>query len=46
MTPNDISTITGYTALTVVSPLMYGDDRKDQDRALWYGPGQIACVCD
>jgi hypothetical protein len=46
MTPNNISTTTGYMALTVVSPLMFGDDRKDQDRALWYGPGQVACVCD
>jgi serine/threonine protein phosphatase PrpC len=46
MTLNNISTTTGYAALTVVSPLMFGDDRKDQDRALWNGPGQTACVCD
>ena len=46
MTLNNIAATRGYTALTVVSPMMFGDDRKDQDRALWYGPGRIACVCD
>ncbi len=35
-----------YTALRIVSPLMFGEDEKDQDRARWYGPGQIVCVCD
>lgn len=46
MTPNNILITTDYKALTVVSPLMFGDDRKDQDRARWYGSGQIACVSD
>jgi len=45
-TPDNISTTAGYTALTIVSPLMFGDDSKDQDRALWDGPGQVGCVCD
>lgn len=35
-----------FHALKVVSPLMFGDDKKDQDRARWFEPGQIACVCD
>ena len=35
-----------YAALTIVSPMMFGEDEKDQDRARWYGPGQIACICD
>jgi len=26
--------------------MMFGEDEKDQDRARWYGPGRIACVCD
>jgi len=45
-TPDNISTTAGYTALTIVSPLMFGDDSKDQDRALWDGSGQVGCVCD
>ena len=35
-----------YDALTIVSPMMFGEDEKDQDRARWYRHGQIACVCD
>ena len=35
-----------YSALTVVSPMMDGDEKKDQDRARWYGPDQVGCVCD
>jgi len=35
-----------YTAVKVVSPMMFGDEKKDQDRARWHGPGQVACVCD
>ena len=46
MIPNGILTETCYTALTIESPMMFGDDRKDQDRAKWDGPGQVACVCD
>jgi len=26
--------------------MMLGDETKDQDRARWFEPGQIACVCD
>jgi len=35
-----------YTGLVIVSPMMFGEDEKDQDRARWFGPGQIGCVCD
>lgn len=35
-----------YAALTVVSPMVDGDDKKDQDRARFFEPGQSACVCD
>lgn len=45
-TPDNISSTAGYTALTIVSPLMFGDDSKDQDRACWDGLGQVGCVCD
>lgn len=26
--------------------MLFGEAEKDQDRARWYGPDQIACVCD
>ena len=39
-------TANAYAALAIVSPMMFGEDEKDQDRARWYGPGQRACVCD
>lgn len=39
-------TVNSYTALTIVSAMMFGEDSKDQDRARWYGPGQVGCVCD
>jgi len=45
MYPNIISTTT-YEALTIVSQMMFGGDKKDQDRARWSEPCQIACVCD
>ena len=35
-----------YDALVVVSPMHFGEDQKDQDRARWCGPRQIACDCD
>ena len=35
-----------YDALVVVSPMQLGDDQKNQDRARWSGPGQVADVCD
>ena len=46
MKPYKVSTTRAYKAVTVVSPMMLGDETKDQDRARWYEPGQIACVCD
>ncbi len=35
-----------YTALTVVSPMKHGEEQKNQDRARWCGPDQVACVAD
>ena len=35
-----------YTGVVVVSPMVFGEECKDQDRARFFGPGQIACVCD
>ncbi len=35
-----------YEAICVVSPLEFGDDKKDQDRATWDDHRQVACVCD
>ena len=35
-----------YTAITVISPLVDGTEKKDQDRAQWYEPGQIAALSD
>jgi serine/threonine protein phosphatase PrpC len=32
--------------LTLLSEMAFGEGKKDQDRARWYGPGQVACVCD
>jgi len=46
MKSNTTTSTDRYDALMVVSPMMFGEDGKDQDRARWYGPGQIACVCD
>jgi len=39
-------TINTYSAVTIVSATMFGEGEKNQDRARWYGPGQIACICD
>ena len=41
-----ISATKAYKALTVVSPMIVGNEKKDQDRARWFEPGQIACICD
>jgi hypothetical protein len=32
--------------MTVVSPMMFGEEQKDQDRARFFGPGLVGCVCD
>ncbi len=41
-----IATEKGYTASVVVSPLVDGEDQKNQDRARFFEPGQSACLCD
>jgi len=33
-------------AVTVVSPMTDKGQEKDQDRATWHSPRQVACVCD
>lgn len=35
-----------FDALVVVSPAGTGDERKDQDRAIWFGDAGIAALCD
>jgi len=35
-----------YTAAVVVSPMCQGGETKDQDKARWFPPGLVACVCD
>ena len=35
-----------YTATTVVSPMMLGEEAKNQDRVRWSGPDQTACLGD
>lgn len=35
-----------YQATAVVSPMYDGEDKKDQDRAVWFEASQTACVCD
>jgi hypothetical protein len=35
-----------YSAITVVSPSILGEGKKDQDRTRWYGSCQVGCVCD
>ena len=46
MDGNSTSITRAYRGVTVVSPSMFGDEKKDQDRARWFEPGQIACDCD
>jgi serine/threonine protein phosphatase PrpC len=46
MNISGVPTIRAYKALIIVSPMLFGDDKKDQDRARWSEPGQIACICD
>ena len=33
-------------AISVVSPMYDGEEKKDQDRAVWFESSQTACVCD
>jgi len=35
-----------YQAVVVVSPMWDGEEKKDQDRAVWYEASQAACICD
>lgn len=35
-----------HEALVLFSPLVHGEEVKNQDRAIWYGSQQVACVCD
>ena len=35
-----------YSAITIVSPMFSNGEFKNQDRVRWFGPDQIACVCD
>jgi len=46
MNPNIIPKILVYEGLIIQSPIVFGGDKKDQDRARWSEPCQIACVCD
>lgn len=35
-----------YQAITIISPMYDGEEKKDQDRAVWFEASQTACVCD
>lgn len=35
-----------YDAITVMSPMYDGDEKKDQDRAVWSFAALTGCVCD
>ena len=35
-----------YQAVTIVSPNVFGEERKDQDRARFFEPGLVGIVCD
>jgi hypothetical protein len=35
-----------YQAIKMVSPMMFGEEQKDQDRARFIGPGLVGIVCD
>lgn len=35
-----------YQGIVIVSPNQFGEEPKDQDRARFFGPGLIGCVCD
>ena len=35
-----------HEAIVLVSPLVNEEDVKNQDRAVWFGSQQVACVCD
>ncbi len=42
----EIKTQSHYSAVTCLSPMAENGEEKNQDRARWYEPDQIACVCD
>lgn len=35
-----------YTGVVAISPAVFVDEEKNQDRARFFGPGQVACLCD
>jgi len=35
-----------YEGVDAVSPMYEGEEKKDQDRAVWFPVSQTACVCD
>ena len=35
-----------YRGIAVISPMYDGEEKKDQDRAVWYEASQTACLCD
>jgi len=35
-----------YRGIAVISPMYDGEEKKDQDRAVWYDASQTACLCD
>lgn len=37
---------TVYKGIVIVSPATCGGETKDQDRARFFGPGQVGCLCD
>ena len=43
---NELITAEPYTALVFVSPMIDAGESKNQDRARWYGHGQIGGVFD
>jgi hypothetical protein len=43
---NIIPSTRPYQGIVVISPLALGEDRKDQDRARFFEPGLVGCVCD
>ena len=35
-----------HDVIKVVSPMYDGEEKKDQDRAVWYPTARTACICD
>jgi len=43
---SDETQVDSHEALVYVSPLVHGEEEKNQDRATWFVTRKIACVCD